>query len=598
MPLPVSAAAADAHPDLPLQLLQRITTSDPALKLTKLEIQYKSKFKEAGCRVLGRALSLNTCIANLDLWNTSVGPAGACVLFPAITHLTAMTRLNLWGTDLQSSGVSHLCSALAHLTAMTELCLHGNSLTADDGARICGAAAAAGMTRLQTLGLYGNAFSASDVVRCGTWRQLDLPQPPDDFVASEDYCFLLEYVMSSDRAVFAETRHPDLPLQLLQRITTSDPALTKLEIQYKYVFKEAGCRVLGRALSLNTCITSLDFLNTSVGPAGACVLFPAITHLTAMTHLNFQGTDLQSSGVSHLCSALTHLTSVTHLDISGNDLTEEDLFSLLCSVAASTAGMARLKALSLPQECLAQYSRNAADFWRQLDLQQPPDELLKSFHVITFQGMAQFACLVITQLRYRYTMSLVLNAAAACPVFSRQSEQAHYLQPPEQLGFKLTPHLLEIASLQLWCRGTQQRMQMLCCSCPLSTLALRLACAADRREGHRMQQRVAALIMKRCLSHFGSNESGAFYDRTNRQKEQERMNAALRAALEDDPETLQRLMQHPDVQAMRASDAEAAWFLDKIQSQGIEAAMAHLGNPAFNRLLQVMPSSCSLCYIL
>ncbi len=76
------------------------------------------------------------------------------------------------------------------------------------------------------------------------------------------------------------------------------------------------------------------------------------------------------------------------------------------------------------------------------------------------------------------------------------------------------------------------------------------------------------------------------------------MNAALRAALEDDPETLQRLMQQPDVQAMRASDAEAAWFLDKIESQGIEAAMAHSGNPAFNRLLQVVPSNCSLCYIL
>ena len=72
-------------------------------------------------------------------------------------------------------------------------------------------------------------------------------------------------------------------------------------------------------------------------------------------------------------------------------------------------------------------------------------------------------------------------------------------------------------------------------------------------------------------------------------------NPAQLAALAD-PETLQRLMQHPDVVAIRASDAEAASLLDQIQSQGIGAAMAHIGSPAFNRLLQVThppPAHCA-----
>jgi small glutamine-rich tetratricopeptide repeat-containing protein alpha len=64
-------------------------------------------------------------------------------------------------------------------------------------------------------------------------------------------------------------------------------------------------------------------------------------------------------------------------------------------------------------------------------------------------------------------------------------------------------------------------------------------------------------------------------------------NPAQLAALAN-PETLQQLMQHPDVVAIRASDAEAAALLDQLQSQGIGAAMAHMGSPAFNRLLQVM----------
>jgi small glutamine-rich tetratricopeptide repeat-containing protein alpha len=71
-------------------------------------------------------------------------------------------------------------------------------------------------------------------------------------------------------------------------------------------------------------------------------------------------------------------------------------------------------------------------------------------------------------------------------------------------------------------------------------------------------------------------------------------NPAQLAALAN-PETLQQLLQHPDVQAIRASDAEAAALLDQIQSQGIGAAMAHMGSPAFNRLLQVAVARCPFC---
>ena len=165
------------------------------------------------------------------------------MLCPALAHLTAMTYLNLSYTCIESSGISHLCCALTHLTAMTQLNLSYNQLTADDGARICGAAAAAGMTRLKTLDLSDNpsrenAFSASSVVGCGAWRQLNLPQPPHDFVEIADYrqdfLGLVQYLLSSDRAAFvAAYHHPDLPPELLKRIESSDPALTKLEIQSK-----------------------------------------------------------------------------------------------------------------------------------------------------------------------------------------------------------------------------------------------------------------------------------------------------------------------------------------------------------------------------
>jgi hypothetical protein len=118
-----------------------------------------------------------------------------------------MTCLNLEETGIQSSGAFHLCSALAHLTAMTCLILGYNHLTADDGARICGAAAAAGMTRLKVLDLRynpspGDAFSASSVVGCGAWRQLNLPQPPDEIVrkcTGGRFAPLVSYLLSDDK---------------------------------------------------------------------------------------------------------------------------------------------------------------------------------------------------------------------------------------------------------------------------------------------------------------------------------------------------------------------------------------------------------------
>jgi hypothetical protein len=74
------------------------------------------------------------------------------------------------------------------------------------------------------------------------------------------------------------------------------------------------------------------------------------------------------------------------------------------------------------------------------------------------------------------------------------------LQPPPQLAFKLPPRLLELASLQPWCHGSKQRLRLLCCCRPLSTLVIRLACEVDRKGGCRLQWSAVARIMARCLA--------------------------------------------------------------------------------------------------
>jgi hypothetical protein len=104
-----------------------------------------------------------------------------------------------------------------------------------------------------------------------------------------------------------------------------------------------------------------------------------------------------------------------------------------------------------------------------------------------------------------HSMSLVLNAAAASLVFDRRGVRARTLQPSAQFGFIMSQRSFELASLQ-WCRSPgsvtrKQHAQLVCCSCPLSMLASRLAHAVNWRESNRsFAHKAIARIMKQCFS--------------------------------------------------------------------------------------------------
>jgi hypothetical protein len=100
-------------------------------------------------------------------------------------------------------------------------------------------------------------------------------------------------------------------------------------------------------------------------------------------------------------------------------------------------------------------------------------------------------------------MSLVLSAAAACPIFGRCPVRALGLQPHALLRMAPSQRLLEqLAALQqqLQCRRSR-RLLLVRCGCPLSTVAFRLACA-NGGASFSVQRAAAALVMRRCLSGF------------------------------------------------------------------------------------------------
>jgi len=279
----------------------------------------------------------------------------------------------------------------------------------------------------------------------------------------------------------------------------------------------------------------LDLEGTNVGPAGACFLFPALTHLTAMTYLKLGYTYLESSGVSQLCSALrhltflnclelyeiglhssgvsylcsafNHLTSLTQFRFSDSILTVNDVALIFWAAAAS--GLPRLKTLHLAKSFPNGNYFSAVDVfgcsaWMQLNLPHPPRRILRMIQAYPQcrNSDLNYAPIVsFLSSNHWNTMSLVLNAAAARPIYGPRSVNAHYLQPPAQLGFIISRRMLDLASLHLWFRDNTHRMKMLSCCCPLAIVAFRLSRAAVSYQGHHsFHHRVISLIMKKCLS--------------------------------------------------------------------------------------------------
>ena len=106
------------------------------------------------------------------------------------------------------------------------------------------------------------------------------------------------------------------------------------------------------------------------------------------------------------------------------------------------------------------------------------------------------------------------NIAAACPIFGRRCVHAHYLQPPAQLGIGPSQRRLELASLPQWHRDNQ-RLPLLCCSCPLSLVAYRLACVIDHEGNCNFDRKAVAYIFKCSLGIFARRYlTGIEYDGT------------------------------------------------------------------------------------
>jgi hypothetical protein len=101
---------------------------------------------------------------------------------------------------------------------------------------------------------------------------------------------------------------------------------------------------------------------------------------------------------------------------------------------------------------------------------------------------------------FRNSLLPFLAAASALVVFGRCRVLAHVVQRPALLGTMLSQRRRAHASLQDKVYLGKERLQLLCCGCPLSALLLRLATVVDHSGGTSIQHWHVVCIMERCIS--------------------------------------------------------------------------------------------------
>ncbi len=98
------------------------------------------------------------------------------------------------------------------------------------------------------------------------------------------------------------------------------------------------------------------------------------------------------------------------------------------------------------------------------------------------------------------SMPPVLPAASALVVFGRCRVPAHVMQRPALLGTTLSQRWRAHVSLQDNVFLGNERLQLLCCGCPLSALLLCLATVVDHSGRTIIQHMHMVYIMKRYFS--------------------------------------------------------------------------------------------------
>ena len=121
----------------------------------------------------------------------------------------------------------------------------------------------------------------------------------------------------------------------LSKALTVNTCLTSLDVSHNQI-GDPGAASLAEALTVNTCLTSLDLIRNQIGGPGAASLAEALTVNTCLTSLDLRENRIGDPGAASLSKALTVNTCLTSLDLSYNRIGDPAAASLSEALKVNT----------------------------------------------------------------------------------------------------------------------------------------------------------------------------------------------------------------------------------------------------------------------
>ena len=271
---------------------------------------------------LSKALSVNSSLTNLDLFEVKIGDSGAASLSQALGVNSSLTNLNLRGNSIGDSGAAFLSQAVAVNSSLTTLDLRWNSVGAPGAESLSQALAV--NSSLTTLDLRWNSVGAPGA------ESLSQALAVNSSLTTLDLCWSGigdSGAASLSQALAVNSSLINLVLSYngvgpsgavsLSEALEVNSSLTNLVLSWNSI-GDSGAASLSQALAVNSSLTKLDLSGNRIDDSGAASLSQALEVNSSLTYLYLRVNEIGDSGAASLSQALTVNSSLTNLFLSGN----------------------------------------------------------------------------------------------------------------------------------------------------------------------------------------------------------------------------------------------------------------------------------------
>jgi hypothetical protein len=313
------------------------------------------------------------------------------------------------GNNIGPSGCAALAKALPHLTALLELRLDSNGLNDDDGARIIGAAAAGGLSLLHTLGLIDNADSRNYHILVAL---ADLHIRIPGCIGTTTGLGALASLSNLTNCRLTKDEHVVSSLVAMKMLKNQVPCVNFTNenalpfrggcgfCDNRYPFGHPGLtdrdvHYISGLLSYNSHITSLQLVDNSIGSM-VVSLVQSITHITSLALLSIRDQCMTADTAAHVVDIVFRagMTHLAKLDLACHsiEVTSDTQPCFHCATVSDKSYMSSNSTFSA-----SDVVQSAA--WQQLQLPQPPDEIVRAGYNVILQYLFSTDKVFINELR-------------------------------------------------------------------------------------------------------------------------------------------------------------------------------------------------------